>query len=147
MALEDELDNLRLIALFGVFETDALRALSFSAETKLLRAGDLLFRKGDASDGGYILGSGSIALEADDHAPAPKKIVLPWALIGETALIASTIRPITAKAREPSTVLRISRAMFEELLERHPLTAARVRQLFKRRVLEFAHELTTDSRA
>ncbi len=66
MALDDDIANLRRIPLFEDFEVEALRLLTFSAETKLLRAGDALFRRGEASDGGYILTNGSIALEKHD---------------------------------------------------------------------------------
>ena len=73
MALEDDIANLRRIALFEDFETEALRLLVFGSETKLLRAGDALFRRGEPSDGGYILTGGSIALEKRDDGRPPRK--------------------------------------------------------------------------
>jgi CRP-like cAMP-binding protein len=141
MADEINLDDLLHLEPFSVFETTALHELLMGAETRLLRAGDVLFRRGDASDGGFLLTSGSAAIESRDPAKPAEKILRPLALLGETALIASTTRPITALAREPSAVLKISRALVHQTLERHPATAARVRQLFRDRLMRLAENL------
>ena len=146
MALDAELDELTRIGLFGVFEPDALRGLIFGAETRLLRAGDVLFRRGEAADGGYLLASGSIALEAHDSGAPADKILRPRVLLGETALVAATIRPVTALAREPSTVLKISRTLFHQILEKHPATASRVRRLFEDRLKQFALGLKIEAK-
>lgn len=145
MALDDDIGNLRRIPLFEDFETEALRLLAFSAETKLLRAGDALFRRGEPSDGGFILTSGSIALEKRDDGRPADKIVRPFALLGETALITATTRPITAIAREPATILKVTRALFHRILEEYPGTAARVRRRLAARLDDFARELTFDT--
>lgn len=145
MALDDDIGNLRRIPLFEDFETEALRLLAFSAETKLLRAGDVLFRRGEPSDGGFILTSGSIALEKRDDGRPADKIVRPFALLGETALITETTRPVKAIAREPATILKITRALFHRILEEYPSTAARVRRRLATRLTEFKQELTFDA--
>jgi CRP-like cAMP-binding protein len=135
MTLDDELDNLRRIPLFTIFEVGALQMMALASETRLLRAGDLLFQRGDQSDGGFILMLGSVGLSRNDARPA--RIVRPWTLIGETALVAQGVRPVAARALEPSTVLKIRRALFHQILEQHPLTAARVRTFFRDRLLDF----------
>jgi CRP-like cAMP-binding protein len=132
----DETDNLRQLELFSVFEPEALELLTMSAETQRLRAGDVLFRREEPSDGGYILTSGSIALQRDDSGGPAERIVRPLAILGEIALMAATRRPIGAIAREPSVALKISRAVFHEVLENYPLTSARVRALLKTRLAD-----------
>jgi CRP-like cAMP-binding protein len=144
MALDDDMNNLRSIPLFQNFEADALRLFAFGAETRLLRAGDALFRRGEPSDGGYILMSGSIAVSAEDDGGPAEMIVHPIALIGEIALMASTTRPVTAIAREPTTVLRAPRALFHRILEEYPQTAARVRAFIAVGLKEFAKDLKFD---
>jgi CRP-like cAMP-binding protein len=144
MALDDDIANLRRIPLFEDFETEALRLLVFGSETKLLRAGDALFRRGEPSDGGHILTGGSIALEKRDDGRPAEKILRPVTLIGETALIAETTRPITAIAREPATTLKITRALFHRLLEEYPATALRVRNRLAERLAQIARELAFD---
>jgi CRP-like cAMP-binding protein len=137
MTQDDDIDNLTRIPLFAIFEPNALRMLAFSSETRLLRAGDALFRRGEESDGGYILAMGAVSLLPGDDARPPAQILRPWALIGETALVAPSLRPVTAKALEPTTVLKVSRALFHQILERHPATATRVRDFFRDRLVEF----------
>ncbi|MBU3888874.1 MULTISPECIES: cyclic nucleotide-binding domain-containing protein [Methylosinus] len=141
MALDDDIANLRRIPLFEDFEIEALRLLTFSAETKLLRAGDALFRRGEPSDGGFILTNGSIALEKHDDGRPAERVLRPFALIGETALITETTRPATAIAREPATILKITRALFLRILEEFPATATRVRARVAARLTHFAKEL------
>lgn len=137
MTLEDDISNLTRIPLFAIFEAGALRMLAFSSEARLMRAGDLLFRRGEQSDGGFILTMGSIALDPYEDGRPAAQFVRPWALIGETALVAPSVRPVSALAREPTTVLKISRALFHQILEQHPLTAARTRDFFRDRLVDF----------
>ncbi|MBI3274463.1 MAG: cyclic nucleotide-binding domain-containing protein, partial [Methylocystis sp.] len=127
MALDDDVENLRRIPLFQDFELEALRLLVSSAETRLLRAGDALFRRDEPADGGFILTSGSIALGTEDDGRPAEKIVRPFTLLGERALVAPTRRPVTAMAREPAAVLKITRQLFHRVLVDYPRTAARAR--------------------
>ena len=137
MTLDDDIDNLTRIPLFAIFETGALRMVAFSSETRLLRAGDNLFRRGEESDGGYILTMGAVALSTHDDGRPPSHVLRPWALIGETALVAPSLRPVTARAFEPTTVLKIGRTLFHQILEQHPVTAARARDFFRERLVDF----------
>src|SRR5262245_14206378 len=98
MSLEDDMALLSKVALLGGMERDALRLLAFAAETRQLRAGDVLFRKGDVSDGGYVVVQGAIAMIEDDTKTADA-IIGAGGLIGEVALITETKRPATAIAR------------------------------------------------
>jgi len=138
MTLDDDIDNLTRIPLFAIFETGALRNLAFASETRLLRAGEVLFRRGEESDGGFILTMGSIGLATRDDGREPAHVLRPWAVLGEMALVAPSLRPATARALEPTTVLKIGRATFHQILEQHPGTAARARDFFRERLVDFA---------
>jgi CRP-like cAMP-binding protein len=141
MSLGDDIRNLTSIPLFAELEPEALRLLAFAAETRILRAGDVLFHRGEVSDCGYIVLTGSIALDtAGDGGPAVK-ILGPNTLIGEIALISQTERPATALAREPSTVLKVSRALFHRVLKEFPVSANHVRAALQARLVEFTQEL------
>jgi CRP-like cAMP-binding protein len=65
----------------------------------------------------------------------------PDALIGEIALISTSKRPVSAVAREPTTVLKISRALFHRVLQEFPGSAARARMVISERLTAFAKEL------
>lgn len=147
MTLDDDIANLERLALFATLEPAALRMLAFSAETRLLHAGDVLFRRGETSDGGYILTMGSIGLEPVEDDGEPGAVLSPWTLIGETALATATTRPATATALEPSTVLRVSRPLFLQILEQHPASAARAREYFRTRLVEFAKTIAVQRKS
>ena len=145
MALDPETDELWRIALFTVFDPDAMQAIVAGARMRNLRAGDVVFRRGEEADCGFVLTRGAIALEARDIGFPQEKILRPVAILGEIAMIASTKRPATAIAREPSSLMMISRALFCHTLEKHPTTAARVRKLFKDRLAQFTPALNFDA--
>jgi CRP-like cAMP-binding protein len=127
MALEDDIGILTRAPLFSLLDRDALRLVAFAAENRVLRAGDVLFRKGDRSDGGYVVSRGAIALDAnDDGSPAIFTAGL-GDLIGQTALFTRIPRPATATAREPSTVIRISPSLMRRVLEEFPGAASSMR--------------------
>ena len=141
MALEDDVATLGRIAIFSALAPDALRLLAFSAESRVLRAGDVLFRRDEPSNGGFVLLTGSIALDPSDHGASATRIVRPPALIGEIALIARTNRPATAIAREPSNVLRISQQLFRRVLSEDPPGAERLRETLTARLGQFTAEI------
>jgi CRP-like cAMP-binding protein len=141
MALQDDIARLARVPLFAVLEPDALRLIAFSAETRILRAGDVLFRRGDTSDGGYIVRTGSIALDIDGVGAPAAQIARVDDLIGETALITLVERPVTAIAREPSTVLKVSRKLFHRVLQEFPESAVRLREALSERLVGFTKEL------
>lgn len=132
------------IAVFASFEPAALHELMAAAVARTLRAGETLFRRGEEADGGFLLTKGAIVLVTRD-AGKQEKILRPVALLGEVAMIAPTTRPVTAIAREPSTVLAIPRALFCGTLEAHPVTAGRVRALFKDRLEQFSASLSVSA--
>jgi CRP-like cAMP-binding protein len=140
---DDDIGNLRRIPLFAAFEPAAVEALAYSLETRLLRANDLLFRQGEESDGGYVLILGAVGLSAHDDRTI-RHVIRPWALIGEMALVSPSRRPVTARALEPSTMLKITRPFFHQLLEQHPRTAAQVREFFRARLMEFTRHAASN---
>ncbi len=146
MSLQQDLLALSAIPTFGVLDDDARRLVAFSAERQILRAGDILFRKGEPSDGGYILLSGAIAIDSHDHGGPAERVVVPQALIGETALISIVERPATAIAREPSTVLKVSRTLFHRVLQEYPESTTRLHALFAGRLSDFMSALEAHRR-
>ncbi len=125
MPLQDDIRNLSRLAPFRDLEADALRLIALSAETHILRAGDVLFREGDRSDSGYIVLSGKIALTSGKR---PAVIVGPPVLLGAAALLTETERPATAQAGQPASVLQVPRDLYRRVLTAYPGSAVRVRR-------------------
>ena len=77
MALDEDMALLARQPLLSLMERDALRLLAFAAESRILRAGDVLFRAGEPSDGAVLVVSGAVALTVqDDGKPATEIIGL-----------------------------------------------------------------------
>lgn len=126
MALDDEIAVLAQAPLFNLLGRDALRLVAFASETRTLREGDVLFRKGDRSDGGYVVSRGAIALDAGEDGTSADFVVGPGSLIGQAALFTRIVRPATATAREASAVIRVTPSLVRRVLEEFPDAAAAI---------------------
>ncbi|SCY43705.1 cyclic nucleotide-binding domain-containing protein [Microvirga guangxiensis] len=124
MALDDDIAVLSQAPLFNLLERDALRLVAFASETRSLREGDVLFRKGDRSDGGYVVSRGAIALDSSDDGASAAFTAGPGSLIGQAALFTRIARPATATALEASTVIRVTPSLMRRVLEEFPSAAA-----------------------
>jgi CRP-like cAMP-binding protein len=127
MALEDDIATLSRAPLFGLLSRDALRLVAFASENRTLRAGEVLFRRGDRSDGGYVVSRGEIVLDALENGAASAFVATSGDLIGQVALFTRIERPATATARETSTVIRVSPSLMRRVLEEFPGTAEAMR--------------------
>jgi CRP-like cAMP-binding protein len=140
MALDEDLNNFARNPLLAALEPKMLREVIRSALPRTLQAGDVLFRRDEPAEGGFLLRSGSIAFDPASQ-EATARVVWPPALIGEMALIAPTRRPTTAMVRESATVLEIPRALFQRALNQSPHSAERLRRLIATRLCSFASDL------
>jgi len=143
MRLDQKHALLDALPLFGLLEPQARHVLAFSASERALRAGEVLFRRGDRADGGFVILSGRLALNASGEGVDGAEIHGPGTLIGEAALLAETNRPGTALAVEPTRVLVLSRALMHRVLEEHPESAGALRRHVAARVAAMEFELKT----
>ena len=138
MTLQDDVRTLARNPTLSHIDPEGLRLIAFSGETRILRKGDVLFRAGDVSDGGYVIFSGAIKLERDR---ATVMILKPPALIGDTALIIETVCQASATAHEPSSVLRISRALFHRVLSEYTDSAVSLQRTLTGRLQALVRDL------
>ena len=131
MALANDIRILANLPVFRELEPEALRLVAFSAETRILRTGEVLYRRGDRSDGGLLVLSGTIDLET---LPGRTVTIKPPTLLGESALLTQTIRSATATVREPSSVLKIPRALYRKVLTEYPKSAVGIHRLVAARL-------------
>ncbi|MGO9006758.1 MAG: Crp/Fnr family transcriptional regulator [Beijerinckiaceae bacterium] len=140
MTLEDDIEAVARHPTLAALEPEALRFLISSAETQTLRTGEVLFRRNDRSDSGFLILSGAISVDPADGGHAAR-ILHRGTLLGDMALITKTKRPVTATALEPSSVLKITRVLFRRILNEHPRSAQRLRRSIAERLQSFAQEL------
>ncbi len=124
MSIDRDILTLAAVPFLRLMGTDALRVIAIGAETRTVRRGAELFTAGDAADCGYVVLEGSFSVSSSD---GPDVVAGPNTLIGELALIIDMTRPGTAKALEDSSVIRVSRSLFQKVLESFPDAAERLR--------------------
>ena len=147
MSLDDDMALLARQPLLSLMERDALRLLAFAAESRTLRAGDVLFRAGEASDGAVLVVSGALALATVDDGRPANDIVGPGALVGELALFTSVPRQATAIAREPTQVMRLPRSVMRRVLGESPASAEAIAAAIGDRLRGFVGELAAVQKA
>jgi CRP-like cAMP-binding protein len=140
MTIEDEIALLERVPTLRRLGAGALRSLAIAAESLSLQAGEVLFSAGDAADSAFVIQQGALELRPEGGSDEDV-IAGPATLLGETALLAPTVRPATAIAREPARVLRVSRAVFLKILDSYPEAAQRLRELLVSRSDQWAREM------
>ena len=98
----------------------------------------MLFREGEEADAGFVVQRGSFRIEDGMSAEI---IGGPGTLIGELALVVAMKRPSTATSLENSIVIRISRSLFQRVLESDPDAARRLRDEFASRTSQIASDI------
>ena len=129
MTIEDDIAFYEQVPTLGMLGRDALRILAIGAESRYVHSGEVLFGIGDEADSGYVVQEGSFRLASG----RAEDVVGRGTLIGDVALMTETTRPATATALEPSTVLRIPRALFLKMLDGFPGAATKLRDLLASR--------------
>jgi CRP-like cAMP-binding protein len=143
MTIEDDIAFLERVSTFAQLGFSALQIVAIGSETKQLENGEVLFRAGETADAGYVIQQGSLKLTRHDAKRSDPSVTLgPGVLIGELALLTETVRPATAIAAEPTTVIRISRSLFRKVLEGFPEAARLMRDRLAERANQAAEEIT-----
>jgi CRP-like cAMP-binding protein len=141
MTIEDDIAFFERVPTLSLLGRGALRILAIGAESRYVHDGDVLFREGEVADAGYVVQEGAFTL-ASGNAGVEPVTVGPGALLGELALLIETVRPVTATATEPSSVIRIPRKLFLKMLEGYPDAARRLREVIASRANRAMHDIT-----
>lgn len=147
MSLEDDIALFAQVPTLAFLGKDALRILAIGAESRSLPGGAILFYAGELADGGYIVQDGLILLEPGTLQEGKEVTVGRGTLIGELALLTDMVCPATAIAKEPTTVIRITRTLFKKMLEGYPDAAVKLRNIMAARVEEWTRDLAAVQRA
>jgi CRP-like cAMP-binding protein len=141
MAIEDDINFFEKVPTLSMLGRGALRILAIGAESRYVHSGETLFAVGDDANGGYVVQEGSFRLSPRGGDPAKSIRVGIGTLLGELALFTETMRPVTATALEPSTVLCIPRPLFLKMLDGYPDAAVRLREILAARTDESERDL------
>ena len=90
-----------------------------SVQRRTYEDGDLVFAEGDVGDVAYLVEHGVLEVFSGDGEAATVYALLgPGEIVGEMALIDSKPRMASARASKGSTVIVVTRPMFEEKLKK-----------------------------
>ncbi|MDE1156770.1 MAG: cyclic nucleotide-binding domain-containing protein [Neorhizobium sp.] len=134
MALADDIKLLAQVPLFSQLQGDQLRLVAFGAERRGIAAGQELFRERSPAESAFIVARGRFDLYATDRdgQVSRQRSVGAGTLLSELALVTMVERKFTAVAAEDSETLKITRSLFERLLEEYPdvgkVIEARIRE-------------------
>lgn len=140
MSIEDDVNLLANVPTLKLLGIEALRVLAIGSEARRVRRDEALFRAGDTADAGFVVQAGAIRVSSDEGG-YHDVVAGPGTLIGELALVVEMQRPATAIAIADSSVLRISRSMFQRVLEGHPEAARRLRDDLAGRTSQAASDM------
>ena len=139
MAIDDDITFLERVPTLSLLGRQALRILAIGAETRYIHSGEVLFKRGEEADGAYVIQEGRFKLSSNN---GDELTVGPCTLLGEVALFSETRRPATARALEPSTVLRIPRFLFVRMLDSFPEAARKLREILAARLDQATREIS-----
>ena len=134
MTLDNDVARLARTRPFSLLPRDAVQLVAFSCGKRRFKAGEILFRAGEAGDVGYFLRSGAVLMSKKGAGPDSEKRVTAGALIGERALYAPVTRRVDASVAEDAVVIPVPRETFRRVLAEFPAAAAKVRAALAGRV-------------
>lgn len=140
MSIDDDVALLERVPTLRLLGVSALRVLAIGSEQQEFARGAALFHQGDEADGGFIVQRGAFLITMDDGS-GHEVVAGPATLIGELALIVAMQRPASAVALEYSSVIRITRGMFQRVLDSDPAAARRLRDEFASRTSQLASDV------
>ena len=131
MELLKEAETLSKVPLFAKLEPSKLKLLAFTSQLMTYDDGEVLFHEGDQPDAAFVIMHGEVEILADTQTG---KVVVGTLgkdqLFGELALLNSSPRSATLRAKGRLQALRIADDMFLKLVTENPGVALEVmRQL------------------
>jgi len=123
-----------LAALFDSAGPAAIAELQADAEWVSLRAGEILFRRGDPGNAAYTVLSGRLRVIDDSAGERALNEIGAGEILGEMALLSAERRAATVLAVRDSLLARLPAAAFDRLIERQPAVLRRISALLSERL-------------
>src|SRR5438270_10308213 len=109
-------------SLFEGIDADVLLKITPRIGVLHMRAGEVIFREGDAGDSLYLVGEGSVKISKPGSAGEQEIVdyVDPGNFFGATSLLAGEPHSATATAVEPALIGAVKEETFQRILELAP---------------------------
>ena len=123
------------LPLFHGLDSASLSALVDGLEWQTLPGGHVLFRQGDEADALYVVLSGLLgAYKGDSEGERQIGLIDAGETVGEMALLSGQPRVATVRALRDTELVKLSRAVFDRLAQRHPRATLHVAKLAVQRL-------------
>ena len=115
-------DIIRNIPLFSGLPREDIAKILGKLEEKSFSSGETVFSQGDQGDAFYLIQSGAVQVVLESKGVRSEGIVVlgPQDWFGEMALLSQEPRSATIVAVKDTTLWRLSREDWDELIEKHP---------------------------
>jgi len=115
---------------FAGLDRSRLKLLAFTSERQTLNARDVLFKQGDPGNIACVIVDGSVDIIAEAHERRVKVSEIGrGGLLGELALLCEAPRTATVVASEKTTVLKIEKDVFMQLIKENPAVGANLSRI------------------
>ncbi|MGH7775062.1 MAG: cyclic nucleotide-binding domain-containing protein, partial [Candidatus Binatia bacterium] len=120
--MADLADIIRNIPLFSGLTREDVAKIMGKLEERAFNAGTTILSQGDKGDSFYLIESGAVQVVLESAGGRSESIAVlgPQDWFGEMALLSGEPRSATIITVKDTTVLRLSREAWDELIEKHP---------------------------
>ena len=117
-SMEEVTPLLRKVSFFEGLSDEELGQVASIIRKAVVEEQEILFQEGDEGDAFYIVHEGGVELTVTRPSGQVEKLALrrPGEAFGEMALLNEAPRSATARAASPSTLIRVDKGSFRELL-------------------------------
>jgi cAMP-dependent protein kinase regulator len=122
--------------LFSALDEDALRELIERLDCVTYLPGDTIARQGEVGDSLFVIVSGEVGIVHEGPPRRELRRLSEGTFFGEIAVVSDFPRTATVVATRETEVLRISRAVVWQLVERYPETLSVLLRFLRDRLLE-----------
>ncbi len=138
-------DSIRKIPIFSSLTREDIAKVLGKLEEIAYPAGTVIFKQGDQGDAFYLIHSGAVEvlLESTGGRRETLAILGPNEAFGEMALLSGEPRSATIVAVKDTTVWRLSREAWTDLIEKHPAWLLHFCALLSRRLAHVEHAYST----
>ena len=120
--MEPQADLIRSIPIFSALSREDIAKVLGKMEEISLSVGATIFSQGDQGDAFYLIQSGAVQVVVDSGAGNAEVVAILGAKdwFGEMALLSGEPRSATINTVKETTLWRLSREAWDELIEKHP---------------------------
>ena len=120
--MEPLADTILGVTIFSGLSREDVAKILGKLEERSFTAGETIIRQGDQGDAFYVIQSGAVQVVVDGGAGNSEIIAIlgPRDWVGEMALFSGEPRSATIVAVKDSTLWRLSRQEWDDLIEKHP---------------------------